>query len=187
MPFGVGPIATGGATVEVTAALRESMSFVDIYVAFSVSTDPGNLHILNPDGSLQVVPFSMVLQSIVNGTLPPGIGPWIGNTMNSINAVLLGSTPVSQIPPGTYSIYLMRAAAGSLANFDIYSTGFTVPDGTALYAQNCQGCHGALATSSVRGESASNISAAINGGVSQMSGLRSLLSLQVQAIATALQ
>jgi mono/diheme cytochrome c family protein len=58
-------------------------------------------------------------------------------------------------------------------------------DGAALYNSNCSGCHGALASSSKKGRSASQIQSAIN-GVGSMSGLKSLTSAQVAAIATAL-
>jgi mono/diheme cytochrome c family protein len=57
-------------------------------------------------------------------------------------------------------------------------------DGAALYTSYCSSCHGALASSSVRGSSANTISSALS-GVSQMSSL-SLTSTQIQAIATAL-
>jgi mono/diheme cytochrome c family protein len=60
-----------------------------------------------------------------------------------------------------------------------------VTDGPTLYAQNCQSCHGALASSEVRGASASKIQQAIN-SKSQMAGLKSLTTTQIQAIAAAL-
>jgi mono/diheme cytochrome c family protein len=59
-------------------------------------------------------------------------------------------------------------------------------DGAALYAANCQSCHGALASSQVRGGSASAISAAISANKGGMGSLASLTSAQLAAIASAL-
>lgn len=60
----------------------------------------------------------------------------------------------------------------------------TTTSGATLYASYCAGCHGALSSSQVGGASASQISSAIHGGVSQMSGLSSLTSAQISAIAS---
>jgi hypothetical protein len=58
-------------------------------------------------------------------------------------------------------------------------------DGAALYTQYCAGCHGALASSSKKGATATQIQSAIN-GVGAMSSLKTLTSAQIQAIAAAL-
>ena len=58
-------------------------------------------------------------------------------------------------------------------------------DGAVLYATYCAGCHGPLATSTKRGKTAAEISAAI-GSVPAMSGLSSLTKEQIAAIASAL-
>lgn len=59
-------------------------------------------------------------------------------------------------------------------------------DGAALYASSCSGCHGSLTSSSVRGQSAATIQAAINARTGGMGALSSLTPAQVSAIATAL-
>jgi mono/diheme cytochrome c family protein/chitodextrinase len=59
-------------------------------------------------------------------------------------------------------------------------------DGQTLYANNCSGCHGPLATSSKLNKTASQIQAAINANTGGMGGLSGLSSAQVQAIADAL-
>jgi len=61
----------------------------------------------------------------------------------------------------------------------------TTPDGAALYAGACAGCHGALASSAKSNRSAAQIKAAIL-GVAAMNGLSTLTDAQIQAIATAL-
>jgi mono/diheme cytochrome c family protein len=59
------------------------------------------------------------------------------------------------------------------------------PDGAALYASQCAGCHGALATSTKSNRTAAQIRTAIT-TVGQMNSLGVLTDAQLQAIATAL-
>jgi mono/diheme cytochrome c family protein len=61
------------------------------------------------------------------------------------------------------------------------------PNGSALYQTNCSGCHGALASSSKKGRTATQIQTAINGNVGGMGGLSALTPAQVAAIADALK
>lgn len=61
-----------------------------------------------------------------------------------------------------------------------------VADGAALYASNCAGCHGPLASSAKAGATAARTQTAINGNVGGMGYLSTLTSVQVSAIATAL-
>ena len=58
-------------------------------------------------------------------------------------------------------------------------------DGASLYANDCAGCHGALASSSKTGATASQIQSAIS-SVGAMSSLSNLSSAEIQAIAGAL-
>lgn len=60
------------------------------------------------------------------------------------------------------------------------------PDGAALYAAQCAGCHGVLATSAKAGATAARTQTAINGNIGGMGGLSTLTTQQVQAIADAL-
>ena len=59
-------------------------------------------------------------------------------------------------------------------------------DGAALYSTSCQGCHGPLATSQVRGASAGEIRSAINENEGGMGVLSGLTSAQLTAISAAL-
>jgi len=63
---------------------------------------------------------------------------------------------------------------------------YEVPDGPALYEQNCASCHGPLATSNKRGASAAAIQTAINNNVGSMLTVGFLIPVEVNAIATAL-
>jgi mono/diheme cytochrome c family protein len=59
-------------------------------------------------------------------------------------------------------------------------------DGAALYASNCAGCHGALASSSKKGITLARLQSAISGNIGGMGYLSSLSSAQQQAIVNAL-
>src|SRR2546425_2045543 len=60
------------------------------------------------------------------------------------------------------------------------------PNGAALYASNCQGCHGSLAASNVSNRTFAGIKAAIGGNVGGMGFLSSLADADLQAISNAL-
>ena len=59
-------------------------------------------------------------------------------------------------------------------------------DGAALYAANCAGCHGALASSAKAGATAARTQTAINNDIGGMGFLSTLTAPQVTAIATSL-
>ncbi len=85
--------------------------------------------------------------------------------------------PLRNLASGTFTAANMPAGPG---------TGGGTADGAALYAANCQSCHGALATSQVRGESASSIREAIADNEGGMGALSGLTTTQISAIAAAL-
>jgi len=62
----------------------------------------------------------------------------------------------------------------------------TASNGPVLYASDCAGCHGALASSSKLGATTARIQSAISGNSGGMSSLSSLSVADIQAIATAL-
>jgi mono/diheme cytochrome c family protein len=61
-----------------------------------------------------------------------------------------------------------------------------VTDGATLYANNCAGCHGVLASSAKAGATATRIQTAINNNTGGMGSLSVLTPTQVSAIATSL-
>ncbi|HUI44531.1 MAG TPA: hypothetical protein VL122_00900 [Nitrospirota bacterium] len=92
---------------------------------------------------------------------------------NKQTGSIIFSAPVGDISSGTFN-------GGNMPG------GGTAPvDGVALYATNCSVCHQALAASTVRGATASQIQAAI-ASVATMSALSNLSSLEIQAISSAL-
>jgi predicted CxxxxCH...CXXCH cytochrome family protein len=64
--------------------------------------------------------------------------------------------------------------------------GTTTPDGTALYASKCSGCHGQLASTNKPGRTAAQTQAAIDGNVGNMGFLATLSATEIQAIADVL-
>jgi mono/diheme cytochrome c family protein len=60
------------------------------------------------------------------------------------------------------------------------------PDGAALYASACAGCHGELSASTKRGATTVRIQNAISGNVGGMGSLASMSAAEIQAIASAL-
>lgn len=189
MPIGVGPVAQGGNSLTLQMNLGQFLSPMDVYAGWGISTDPDKLYFLNSNYSIQAFAFSEVIQALSSGTLPAGVGPWKSAVMEPINETLANGLPVSQLGPGTYTFFLLTTPAGSPANFYIWRTSFDVAglDGTALYAQNCSGCHGNIATSTKLGRSSSAIQSAIasNAGGS-MGSLNYLATAQIDAIADAL-
>ncbi len=88
--------------------------------------------------------------------------------------------PLSDLDSGTFTAANMPEGPGT--------TPPPAGDGAALYEGSCAGCHGPLATSQVRGESANSIAEAIaddEGGMGTPA-LRALTSTQLSAIASAL-
>ncbi|HEY4785343.1 MAG TPA: c-type cytochrome [Bacteroidales bacterium] len=104
----------------------------------------------------------------------------------------LGAT-TSQIQLGINTISNMKSlsfltSAQIQAIADVLKTTSTPPpvtDGATLYANNCAGCHGPLATSTKLNATAAQIQTGIT-TISQMSSLSTLTSTQIQAIANAL-
>lgn len=103
----------------------------------------------------------------------------LGATASQIQT---GISTVSQMKSlSTLTSAQIQAIAGALV-----STSPPITDGATLYANNCAGCHGPLATSQKIGATTSRIQTAIS-TVSQMNTITSLSSTQIQAIATTLQ
>lgn len=91
---------------------------------------------------------------------------------NKETGALIFTAPLDNISSGTFDTGNMPGQTGQI-------------DGAALYTTYCSSCHGPLATSSKLGATASQIQSAIT-SVSAMRYLPKLMSVQIQAIASAL-
>ncbi|MBI5640886.1 MAG: cytochrome c [Nitrospirae bacterium] len=174
IPVGLGAVAQGGNTMNLDVAIGDIAGPSDIYLGISVPGDPNNMFILRSDYTLQ--------------PLSAGLVPWKPNTVGPVQETLLSGMPVDGLTPGTYTFYLLLTPANDLGSFYLWLTAVTVAgnDGPSLYAQNCAGCHGALASSTKIGRTAGQIQGAIDAGVGGMGSLSSLTPSQVQAITDAL-
>ncbi|OGW33712.1 MAG: hypothetical protein A2X58_04190, partial [Nitrospirae bacterium GWC2_56_14] len=92
---------------------------------------------------------------------------------NKRNNGLIFSAPISNISAGIFYENNLPVQPGTL-------------NGPALYANNCAGCHGVLASSGKMGATAAEIQAAIAANAGGMGSLSSLTALEIQTIATAL-
>lgn len=114
--------------------------------------------------------------------------------------ILMGTTgnldhsqTISGLNDGNTYTYYVSCQDGANNISTIASISFEVPilnlDGPALYAENCMGCHGPLATSNKKNRSTVQIKDAIiqNGTMSRQAYLKLLTDAQIDAIATALK
>lgn len=133
-PVGVGPVASGGNMLNIQVRIDQFFEPVDIYGAYTVSNDPGHVHVLNPDGStFRTFTLSEIINTLANGTLPENAHPWKSNVLEQIDRQLF-KTSVSTIPPGKYTIYLMATPAGNMNSYYIWRTGFSTQDVEGSFA-----------------------------------------------------
>jgi mono/diheme cytochrome c family protein len=96
---------------------------------------------------------------------------------NKLTSQVIFQGPIDNIASGTFynqnMPIVVKPGSGSI-------------DGVALYSNKCRSCHGALATSSKRGRTASQIQAAISANAGGMGSLSTLNTAEIQAIAAAL-
>lgn len=125
-PVGVGSVATGGSILSIQIGLNQFSDLVDIYGAFTVSTDPDHVNVLNPDGaSFTSFTVSEIENALLTGTPPIGAQPWKANVTGSIDEHLFDIL-ISEIPSGTYTAYLLVTPTGSLIRYYIWATRFLV-------------------------------------------------------------
>lgn len=111
-PIGVGKIASGGNTLGLNIALDAFPAPVDIYFGVVLPLDPNNVYLLKPDNSFQL--------------LSAGLAAWKSNNTGPVNESLFGELPVSLLPKGTYTLYLLVTPAGSTNSFYLWQTNFIV-------------------------------------------------------------
>ncbi|MBF0537479.1 MAG: cytochrome c [Nitrospirae bacterium] len=179
-PIGISTLANGGNTVNVRIATGAFLGAVDMYFGVSAPALGSEVLLLRADGTLQGA--------------SKGVFPWRTNTLGNINASLFGDIAVSNLPEGSYTLYLLIVPSGGTAyafdNHYLYVTDFAIShiDGAPLYAQNCAACHGTNAegktgtASNIQGKTPQDIKTAII-GVSSMAYLKTLTENQINAIA----
>lgn len=118
-PIGTGDIAWGGGTITVRIGTCPCVEPVDLYFAVQISTIPDELYMLTSDGTLQ--PYSLV-----------GLAPWKTQVTEAVHETPFGDLRMSDLPPGTYYLYLVATApVGTFDNFYLWSTFFEIPGAPA--------------------------------------------------------
>jgi hypothetical protein len=115
-PVSVGATATGGNLLSLKVGMPRFEGVVDIYLAFfSSSVDPNNIYLFRPDNTFQ--------------TLATGLVPWKAATTGPVNEGIFGDIPVSNLPAGTYHLWLLASAPGSGldGSYYLWETSFVVP------------------------------------------------------------
>jgi hypothetical protein len=121
----------------VRVSLEQFEGGVDIYGAYTVSTDPEHVYLLNPDGSS----FAKFTVSEINnalsirGTPPSGAEPWRSLILFPFDETIV-NVPVSSLP-GIYTVYLLVTKTDfifpvvstieSLSDHYLWSTSFVIP------------------------------------------------------------
>jgi hypothetical protein len=138
MPIGVGSVASGGDTISVQVGLGQFSGPVDIYFAYyAPSVDPQNIIILTSNYTF--IPLSVL------DPLHEGLTPWKINASSGVNESLasaLGNIPISSLPPGTYTAYLLVTPAGSLDSYYLWSTAVYLADNVLPITVNGSLCSG---------------------------------------------
>src|SRR5512135_2080413 len=126
-PIGFGAVVSGGDTISVSFGLPSFSGPVDVYVAFVMSADQANIRILNPDGgSFKIFPLNTVYPSFLSGVLPDGILPWKAASSGPINKTLFNNLPAAGLPQGVYAAYVLVTPAGSLADYYLWISRFSI-------------------------------------------------------------
>jgi len=124
-PFGFGPLASGGDTLQFQIALAQFAAPVDLYIAYTVSTGPVNISLLRPDFSFQA--FSpQVARQLLSGVAAAGVEPWMTNVTAPIDANPL-TLSVAYLSPGIYTVYLLVTPSGRLDAYYLGETSFVIP------------------------------------------------------------
>lgn len=127
MPVGLGPVASGGGRLSIRVGLNRFSAPVDIYGAFRISTSPGLISILNPDGTSFVeIRLDDVLNALSTGTPPAGVQSWMSGVTEFFSEQLFDLS-THGISPGTYTVYLLVAPSGTLSSYYLWETFFNVP------------------------------------------------------------
>ena len=124
-PFGFGPLVSGGNTLQFQVALAQFTAPVDLYIAFSVSTDPTNIFLVKPDFSFQAFSLQDV-QQVLSGVPVAGIEPWMTNMTGPIDANPL-TLSVADLSPGLYTVYLLVTPSGRLDSYYLGEASFVIP------------------------------------------------------------
>ncbi len=126
-PFGFGPLVSGGKTLQFQVALAQFAAAVDLYLAYSVSTDSVNIFVAKPGVGLTFQAFSFQdAQRILSGVPVAGIEPWMNGVTGPVDVNPL-TLPVADLSAGTYTVYLLVTPSGRLDSYYFGRASFVIP------------------------------------------------------------
>lgn len=112
-PIGLGTVAEGKGTLNITVKTYRFSDSVDIYFGlYSPEIDPKNIYLLTSGSALQ--------------KLSEGIVPWKANITGPVNESLFGDIQTSSLPEGTYYLYVLVTPTGNLHSYYLWGTSFVV-------------------------------------------------------------
>jgi mono/diheme cytochrome c family protein len=139
-------------------------------------------------GSAPVTPETLYTSNCAGCHGPLASSSKLGATTARIQSAISNNIGGMGLLSNSLTLNQMQSIATALAA-PATGTGTTVPpvaNGTTLYANDCAGCHGTLATSSKLGATTTRIQNAITSNSGGMGSLSSISAADIQAIATAL-
>lgn len=127
-PLSFGSIAEGGDMLSAQIGFSEFSGPVDIFVAFTISTDPSHFFVLNSDLSFKTLTIDEIAKILATGMLPSGVGPWKENTIGPINEHFF-NLAISEIPSGTFTCYVLVSPTGNIQNYYLWKSFFVGSSG----------------------------------------------------------
>ena len=112
-PVGVGAVDFGGDTVRVRVALKAFSEPVDIYFGIYAPALDTYVYLLSSENELV--------------KLSQSVEPWREGVVEDTNAQPFGEIPISLLPEGIYTLYLLVTPAGRLNTYYLWQTSFEVP------------------------------------------------------------
>jgi hypothetical protein len=123
-PIAVGPFADGGDILSIQVGLNQFTEAVNMYGAYTVSTNPTTIYVLDSDLSFHEYSIDTIAQALISGILPFGVEPIRGNIIRLFYETFF-TMSITDIAPGIYNLYLLLTPADSIQNYYIWKTTIT--------------------------------------------------------------
>jgi hypothetical protein len=120
-PIAVGPFSEGGDTLNIQVGLNQFTEAVNMYGAYTVSTNPTTIYVLDSDLSFRAYSIDTIAQALVSGTLPFGVEP-LRENITSLFYETFFTMPITDIAPGIYNLYLLLTPADSIQTYYLWKT-----------------------------------------------------------------
>jgi hypothetical protein len=130
-PIAVGPFSEGGDTLSIQIGLNQFTEAVNMYGAYTVSTNPTTAYVLNSDLSFRAYSINTIAQALVSGTLPVGVEP-LRENITSLFYETFFTMSITDIVPGIYNLYLLLTPADSIQTYYLWKTTLTNTGGHQL-------------------------------------------------------